>query len=704
MIDLVRRSRTVALCLFAITFAVASLTEWFMLSGRSLPAPITLSAGVLSGALTVTRQSRWGALIAIAVTMRTVFLFLNERGRYDWHFLLDVGGIVFVALMVCLAPLAIRRRRLEELAANQLVFPLVAGGAVGIGVLAMLRYATTSDPYPVAAAAADSLSLAIGFLLAGSPITVLGMRTHGVRPKSLPRTLFVYASIVAFTGATFVALAHLPVSVFMGLGPFSAAWIWIALITGIVMGLRTHTIGAYLAIMVAVMLSATAFFRGLDLPAPELLEATLNWQISALGLMLVLLSVNALVIGVRRASDQKRVEVGIIDAMLGRPVPAEEAPETDPARTREAFRDALSAVASTAEADTGRLYQIDPRAQTVTLVHAWPDVDLAAENPQPLRPVIGLFKRVMLGRGDQVGIGLGPVEDGVREALDALGLGDMRAAYLQPIVAGGKVIGAIAILSRTTRPFSVWDIEPLLSLIAEFYVVDRARDRARSSIGNYQRRLRELAARTALAEERVRRETAVELHDGLIQRLAVARMKLGELRHRAGDTGPVGTITDIVDETLAASRAIIHDLSPSVVYELGLIPGLEKLVDDLRTEGRFRLTLRQHGDDCPLEEPVRVGIYQVVQELVANSMAHSGGDRIWIDVYWEQTALDAVVVSDNGRGDAWWLAEAEADERSGLGLLSASERLRPIGYDIKFERRLGGGTRAILFWSSPAEG
>ena len=262
----------------------------------------------------------------------------------------------------------------------------------------------------------------------------------------------------------------------------------------------------------------------------------------------------------------------------------------------------------------------------------------------------------------------------------------------------------MTVMARTSRPFHVEDIEPLLSLIAEFYVVDRARERARSSIGNYQRRLRELAARTAQAEERVRRETAVELHDGLIQRLAVARMKLGELRHRAGDTGPVGAITDIVDESLATSRAIIHDLSPSVVYELGLVPGLEKLVDDLRTEGRFRMTLRQHGESCPLEESVRVGIYHVVQELAANSLAHSGGDRIWIDVYWEQTALDAVVVSDNGRGDAWWLAETKSEEPSGLGLLSARERLRPIGYDIKFERRLGGGTRAIVYWSSPAEG
>ena len=62
MINLVRRSRIAALSLFATTYALALLAEWFMLAGRSLPAPITLSAGVISGS-----TNAFGALARAAL-------------------------------------------------------------------------------------------------------------------------------------------------------------------------------------------------------------------------------------------------------------------------------------------------------------------------------------------------------------------------------------------------------------------------------------------------------------------------------------------------------------------------------------------------------------------------------------------------------------------------------------------------------------
>ncbi len=694
--EAVRASRVLGFTLFTVATVAALAIEWLLWGPPPLPAPVTLSAGVLDGALLITRRSQWPALIGLALVLRTIFVMSVEGLFPSWPCIFETVGVIAVASLVGATPWFMRRNRADEVAPNEILATGVLIALAGSMVLGLLRVLTSTSATPIAEAAVASLSLLLGLTIAGPPIVVLGRRLHAKRPRSLRRLIGMTLSIIGFLVTIFVALGHKPEAAWELLGDFTGAWLWAALGLGIVMALRCHAIVSNWIAALAATLVTVVYFHFHDVTVQE----TLDWQISAMGLLIILLSSTALIGGNRRANDQRRAQQAVSHIMLAR---AERADESSVAPGNE-FERALAVAGEHAGAHQARLYWLDTDTQRMGVAHEWPErLDGLPPHETELRSVRETLAPLLLGRIVQLRTSTDR-GGATAEAMSQLGLASARAALLQPIVFGGRIIGAVVLASLIDVPFRRIDVSPLLTMIAEFYVSDRTRERALASIGNYQRRLRELAARTALAEERVRRETAVELHDGLIQRLAVARMKLGELRHRAGDTEPVGAITDIVDESLATSRAIIHDLSPSVVYELGLIPGLEKLVDDLRTEGRFRLTLRQHGEGCPLEEPVRVGIYHVVQELAANSISHSGGDRVWIDVYWEQTSLDAVVVSDNGRSDAWWLAETEADEPSGLGLLSARERLRPIGYDIKFERRLGGGTRAIVFWSSPAEG
>ena len=95
-------------------------------------------------------------------------------------------------------------------------------------------------------------------------------------------------------------------------------------------------------------------------------------------------------------------------------------------------------------------------------------------------------------------------------------------------------------------------------------------------------------------------------------------------------------------------------------------------------------------------------IYHVVSELISNSIRHSGGGHVWVDLFWEQFSLDAIVVSDDGKHADWWLDSTKQRSNDTLGLLSASERLRPFGFNLKFEQRRGGGTRAIVYWTATA--
>ncbi|MEO0345981.1 MAG: ATP-binding protein [Pseudomonadota bacterium] len=696
LIEAIRTRRPLALVLFTFAFSVGLAFEWLLWDPKVNAAPVTLSAGVLEAVLLVTRRPQWLTLIGISLALRAAFIAIAVGVASIVSFLLSTVGVIAVAVLVGLTPWLLARRQEAEVPPFDLVATTVSLTLTGAAAVGLLRLLMIDSATPISEAAITSLSLFLGLIIAGPPIVVLGRHTHAPRPVSIRRVLDMVVCIIIFSAAGVFAFGHFPEPVWEVLGPFTAAWPWIALPLGILMAMRTHTIGAAWVIALVALTGTATYFLNHE----PTIDERLNWQISALGVLLVLLACQALIGSVRRANDQRRAQEAVSHIMLGR---AERGADETLAIGDE-FTRALSVVAEFSNASQATLYWLDNDRRSVGVAYSWPTAGgEAAHHETALRPLRDILGPILLGRIAQLSTSAAHGE-AVVDAFQKLGVSEMQAALLQPVAFGGRVVGFAFLGSRFDTPFRRLEVAPLLTMIAEFYVSDLTRERALGSIRNYQRRLRELAARTAQAEERVRRETAVELHDGLIQRLAVARMKLGELRHRAGDTGPVTAITDIVDESLAASRGIIHDLSPSVVYELGLIPGLEKLVDDQRTEGRFRLALREHGEGNALEEPVRVGIYHVVQELVDNSVEHSGGSQVWIDVYWEQAALDAVVVSDNGRSDAWWLRETAADEPSGLGLLSASERLRPIGYDIKFERRLGGGTRAIVFWSSSADG
>ena len=100
-----------------------------------------------------------------------------------------------------------------------------------------------------------------------------------------------------------------------------------------------------------------------------------------------------------------------------------------------------------------------------------------------------------------------------------------------------------------------------------------------------QEKLRSLSSELVLTEERQRRKIATELHDRIGQNLAVTKIKLGELRESYPSNlvaGQLSKIHEIVDQTIQDTRSLTFEISPPVLYELGLKPALESLIDQIQ--------------------------------------------------------------------------------------------------------------------------
>ena len=209
--------------------------------------------------------------------------------------------------------------------------------------------------------------------------------------------------------------------------------------------------------------------------------------------------------------------------------------------------------------------------------------------------------------------------------------------------------------------------------------------------------LRSLAARLALAEDRERRRIASDLHDQVAQALAVAQLRIETLRGvdaREEQAGLLDELSDLIEQTDHDVRTLMFDLSPPVLYELGLPAALEWLAE--QTQGQHGLRVEVTADEHPqsLGEDVAAMLFRCVQELLSNVVKHAAAGNVRISLRHEDDQIH-IEVEDDGRGfDTSQLGSAEHE--SAFGLFSIRERLGFAGGGLDIESEAERGTRCVL--------
>ncbi|MFH1035698.1 MAG: ATP-binding protein [Pseudomonadota bacterium] len=211
-----------------------------------------------------------------------------------------------------------------------------------------------------------------------------------------------------------------------------------------------------------------------------------------------------------------------------------------------------------------------------------------------------------------------------------------------------------------------------------------------------QAQLRSLATQLSMAEERERRRIALQLHDGVGQYLAMCRLMLSKLRLSDSQAAPVLTeVIGLLEQATTDTRALSLDLSPPVLYEMGLGPALEWLAESLRHPYDLEVAIDLEDLDSFLEEELRVFVYRAAAELLRNVARHSGCRRAALSLSRQEGEL-ALVVSDQGRGFSAGQLDRLPGQGQGLGLFSIREQLRGLGGSLHIDSRPGGETRVTL--------
>jgi signal transduction histidine kinase len=195
------------------------------------------------------------------------------------------------------------------------------------------------------------------------------------------------------------------------------------------------------------------------------------------------------------------------------------------------------------------------------------------------------------------------------------------------------------------------------------------------------KRLRDAAA----LEERVR--LARDLHDGIIQSLTVAALRLEAFpRLLEIDPGAAREEVQRLQELLASEqrelRSLVHELKPSgagPARTAGLAARLDELRERIESNWGLRLELEGNFRDAVLPEAVARQVHRLVHEAVVNAARHAdaGAVRVAIEVERRQVRIE---VEDDGRGFPF---QGEYDLHSllasGLGPASLRDRIASLG-------------------------
>jgi signal transduction histidine kinase len=207
------------------------------------------------------------------------------------------------------------------------------------------------------------------------------------------------------------------------------------------------------------------------------------------------------------------------------------------------------------------------------------------------------------------------------------------------------------------------------------------------------RYLTDLFSRTEYNKKRV----AHELHDGIGQSLSLLVSGLRsaqEYMQDVEDAARCARLLGLAQNALKDVKRLALGLRPSILDDLGLAPALERLVSDLREQYAvaFRLDVADLAG-VRLSEAAEIVVFRVVQEALANVVAHASASSAAVYVRRRNGSVE-IEVTDDGCGFA--APEQKVGVAGHLGLLGMRERAALLGGTFAIESSPGRGTRIVV--------
>jgi PAS domain S-box-containing protein len=207
--------------------------------------------------------------------------------------------------------------------------------------------------------------------------------------------------------------------------------------------------------------------------------------------------------------------------------------------------------------------------------------------------------------------------------------------------------------------------------------------------------MRDYVTLVTRAIEEERKRVARELHDDTAQALVALARNLDTLmldvEDRPETRQRVEEIRTLAESILRNVRRFSRDLRPSLLDDLGLVPAVEWLTEDLSQQSGVRSQLDVIGIPRRMEPDVELSLFRIAQEAISNVRRHARATQVTVRLSFADKRV-RLQIRDNGAGFVPSERAADLSSARGLGLRGMRERAELIGGAFSVTSEAGKGT------------
>jgi signal transduction histidine kinase len=265
--------------------------------------------------------------------------------------------------------------------------------------------------------------------------------------------------------------------------------------------------------------------------------------------------------------------------------------------------------------------------------------------------------------------------------LGTLGV-EANGGLLVPLVFQNHAYGVLVAIDRAQDgPEFTLDDERLLEAFAAS---------AATAVATAQSVASERQRQRLAAAEAERQRWARELHDDTLQSLSALRVGLSTAK-RSGKPDAlekaVASAIDHLEEGITNLRALITDLRPASLDELGAAAAIQALGERAERHGIDVDVSIDIAAEKPRHIPeIETAMYRIVQEALTNAAKHGHAKRAVVEVHEDETDI-TISVRDDGAGFD------PIGHSDGYGLLGMHERVQLLDGAFEIDSAPGEGTR-----------
>ena len=386
-----------------------------------------------------------------------------------------------------------------------------------------------------------------------------------------------------------------------------------------------------------------------------------------------------------RSNEKRLATLNAISTMLSHSLDLEQV-----------LRNALDMVTEVMEAEVALIFSLDKVAQELRVLAYEGVSDKFARDVDQLKLGEGFNGRVA-----QTGEPL-IVEDASHDSRltrQVVKQEKIEAVLIVPLRVRGLIVGTVCVANRRPRQFLTEEVDLLTAIGGQIGItIENAKFYQEQQ--RMQENLRFYVQQITRAQEEERKRIARELHDDTTQALVALSHQIegfasNNQQLSAEDIELLKSWREQFRDVLQRLRYFSRDLRPSIVDDLGLLPALEWLTDDLEKQSGIEANLRVVGTQQRLSPEVELLLFRIIQEAISNARRHAEASKIEVCVEFDKGKI-VTTIRDNGKGFELPRTLGELSRSGKLGLIGAEERARLLGGSLTVQSEPSKGTTVVI--------